>query len=261
MILAALVILGVLFLLNYWGASSIRNTAFFLSSKIQGLFWRAGEWIASGIAGLTGSYQSQQEIETLQRTNYQLLKKIADLETLRQENQALRQALNLDLPETTGLIETKPLSRFTEGDFILLDKGASDGVEQGMPVVSAEGVAVARVDKVFTYNSQAMLLTNPQMKFDVQILPENNEEPVLGVVKGRGGLRARFQMVPEEQDIAKGDQVITSALGNIFPQGLLVGQVLRIEKDPARPFQQGEVKVYFLNPFPKHLFLLKKSSL
>ena len=48
-----------------------------------------------------------------------------------------------------------------------------------------------------------------------------------------------------DNNINEGDVLITSALEKTFPKGLLIGKVVKIQKNDQKPFQQAEVKPFF----------------
>ncbi len=52
-------------------------------------------------------------------------------------------------------------------------------------------------------------------------------------------------MILIDEKVEQGDFVIASALGGIFPKGLLIGQITKIRRDALQPFQQAEIKQDF----------------
>lgn len=253
-----LIVLGFLFLFNFLGGHHIKGLIFFATNKVQGFFWQAGQVFSGKIFSFLSCPTYQSEIKHLKKSNYRLLKKLGELAILETENQELKKALGLQKEHSFNFIMARPLSKFTEGDELLLDKGRVDGVRKSMPLVTSEGVLLGKIQEVFNRNATAILVTHPSMKFDVKIV--NEKETVLGVVEGQGNLRARLSMVPKKKEISQGDEVITSALGNIFPEGLLVGEVRAIEQDPTAPFKNAQLKLYFLDPFPERLFIIKRDE-
>ena len=84
-----------------------------------------------------------------------------------------------------------------------------------------------------------ILLTDPQ--FSVAALVQRPREG--GLVSGtlQGGI-CRLQYINEGADIQVGDKVITSKLSSSFPEGLLIGEIIRIDKDPRKPSVEGVVQ-------------------
>lgn len=114
---------------------------------------------------------------------------------------------------------------------MIIDKGEEDGVHEGLPVVSAVGV-VGKIAEVGRATSKVILLTDPQ--FSVAALVQRPRES--GVVSGTlQGKMCRLRYINENADVQIGDKVITSKLSSSFPEGLLIGEILRVERDPKKP--------------------------
>jgi len=110
---------------------------------------------------------------------------------------------------------------------MIIDKGEGDGVKQGQPVVNALGV-VGKVAEVGPKTSKVILLIDPQ--FSVAALVQEPRES--GLVSGslQGVCRLRF--IKSNATIQLGDTVITSKLSSSFPEGLLIGEIIKIEENP-----------------------------
>ena len=113
---------------------------------------------------------------------------------------------------------------------MIIDKGDSDGIKQGMPVVNAMGV-VGKIAEVSLTESKAILLTDPQ--FSVAVLIQRPRESALVSGTLQGLCRLRF--LDKDADIRVGDKVITSKLSSTFPEGLMIGEVIRVQKNPRSP--------------------------
>jgi len=107
---------------------------------------------------------------------------------------------------------------------MIIDKGSEDGLALGMPVVSNLGV-VGKIAEISARKSKVVLLTDPQ--FAVAALVQRPRES--GLITGtlQGVLRMRY--INEGARIRIGDTVITSKLSTAFPEGLVIGEVIRVE--------------------------------
>jgi rod shape-determining protein MreC len=63
-----------------------------------------------------------------------------------------------------------------------------------------------------------------------------------GILKGLSSKSCRLDYVLKTSDIRKGDVVITSGLGRVFPKGMPVGEVTRVEDKPGEFFKEILVK-------------------
>jgi len=107
---------------------------------------------------------------------------------------------------------------------MIIDKGSLNGIKLGMPVVSDLGV-VGKIAEVTQKSAKVILFTDPQ--FSVAALVQRPRES--GLITGtlQGVLRMRY--INEDAHIRIGDKVITSKLSSTFPEGLLIGEVIRVE--------------------------------
>lgn len=103
---------------------------------------------------------------------------------------------------------------------VLLDRGRSDGVRSGMPVISENGLA-GLVVATSNNASKAMLLLDRQTVVDGTV----QRSRARGIVRGGGEETLRFEFVARGADVLPGDLVITSGLDGVHPKGLLVGKV------------------------------------
>jgi len=119
---------------------------------------------------------------------------------------------------------------------VLVDKGASDGVMRFSPAVSSSGLA-GYVTEVYRYSSKIMLLTDSNVR--VSVVAQRSR--ARGVVQGdeTGGCLLKY--VESTADVKEGDILVTSGNSRIYPEGLLVGRIEKLEKRPGDIFQWARV--------------------
>ncbi|RII27306.1 MAG: rod shape-determining protein MreC [Geobacter sp.] len=120
---------------------------------------------------------------------------------------------------------------------LTINRGASDGLQEGMPVVVAEGV-VGQVVKVAANSSRVLLLTDNASSVAGMI----QRSRARGVVKGKGSGRCSLEFTLREEDVKVGDTILTSGVGGVFPKGLAVGEVSMVKKGEYGIFQTIEVR-------------------
>ncbi|RJX31118.1 MAG: rod shape-determining protein MreC [Desulfurivibrio sp.] len=120
---------------------------------------------------------------------------------------------------------------------IIVDRGSSEGVEKGMPVVTVEGVVGQILDTSPNY-SKVLLANDPNSAIDVLV----QKNRVQGILKGNGSNGFNLLYVLKNADVEKGDAIVTSGLGDIFPKGLPVGKVSEVTKSKRGMFQLIEVE-------------------
>jgi rod shape-determining protein MreC len=116
---------------------------------------------------------------------------------------------------------------------IIIDRGSSEGVEKGMPVVTVEGVVGQILDTSPNY-SKVLLANDPNSAVDVLV----QKNRVQGILKGNGSNGFNLLYVLKNADVEKGDAIVTSGLGDIFPKGLPVGKVSEVTKSKRGMFQK-----------------------
>lgn len=115
---------------------------------------------------------------------------------------------------------------------VILDKGTRDNVYVGQPVLDASGV-MGQVIQAGPITSRVLLINDPRSGIAVQ----NARNGVRAVAIGDSySGKLRLMYVPKTADIKQGDVFITSGLGDHYPEGYPVGNVLAVNKDPAHQF-------------------------
>ncbi|MBI4436008.1 MAG: rod shape-determining protein MreC [Candidatus Omnitrophica bacterium] len=124
--------------------------------------------------------------------------------------------------ETRGLfcrIIGRDPSRWNQ--IILLDKGKKEGLQEDMAVLGMEGL-VGRLIQVEESWSKALLITDPNSK--VGAVLERSREVGLLVGESRGLLFMEY--LSPGADVREGDRVLTAGFGEIFPKGIVIGEVV-----------------------------------
>ncbi|HWH57469.1 MAG TPA: rod shape-determining protein MreC [Terriglobales bacterium] len=135
---------------------------------------------------------------------------------------------------------------------VYIDKGSTDGIKEGMPVISAEGI-VGKVILVQSSVSQVLLI-NDQTSGVGTILEQSRLQ---GVLKGRASGQLVLDKVMSEEDVKTGERVLTSGGDQIFPKGLPVGTIGEVKR--GGEFLQVQVKpAAALNHLEEVLVITKK---
>ena len=114
---------------------------------------------------------------------------------------------------------------------VYIDRGARNGVQKNMAVITPNGV-VGKILDVFPSSAQVLLVTDHESGVGALLSGSSVE----GVVKGDDGAELRMDYVESSTKVQNGEAVLTSGLDQIFPEGLPVGTVLSVK--PGRPFEQ-----------------------
>ncbi|HRS97979.1 MAG TPA: rod shape-determining protein MreC [Smithella sp.] len=170
----------------------------------------------------------------IQEENKNLRKKIGELEatinTYKEgylEAQRLRKILAVENESNHTFVcarvigkELGSLSRT-----LLINKGSSDGLRTGMPVLAPPGL-IGRLTDVSWHYSKVLLLIDENSNMDA-VVQRNRTQ---GIISGAGPEGMILKYVPQTQDVQKGDVIVSSGIGGVFPAGLMVGLVHDVDR-------------------------------
>jgi rod shape-determining protein MreC len=115
---------------------------------------------------------------------------------------------------------------------VTLNRGRLNGVFKGQPVLDSRGV-IGQVVHTSELVCQVLLLTDRVHSIPVRV----SRNGVRAIAVGTGKLDEMvLQHVPDTADIIVGDILITSGLGQRFPDGYPVAEVVSIHRDPGKAF-------------------------
>ena len=193
------------------------------------------------VLGEAGRFPSVEEAASeLHMSSRTLKRKLQQLGALAAENVRLRQLLNSakiisDRVLVAELISVSPDPLIHS---VTLNKGSADGVYAGQPLLDAHGL-MGQVTEVGEFQSRALLITDATHALPVQV----NRNGVRAIIEGVGDLyRLDLRHLANTVDIREGDLLVSSGLGQRFPVGYPVAEVVSVERDPGQPFAQVQVR-------------------
>jgi rod shape-determining protein MreC len=185
-------------------------------------------------------FASLKEENKILRERIDLLnRKIEELKIVSSDNDRLKELLNFrkTIPYTTISAQVIGRDPSNWSNSLIIDKGFNGGVRQNKAVLSTKGL-VGRVLEVGRYSSKILLITDPNSKVGVMI--QRNRQG--GILIGTPDGRCRMIYIALDSDVAPGDKVITAGFGVIFPKDILVGEVVRVNKEPGRLYKSAVIK-------------------
>ena len=162
----------------------------------------------------------------------------ANFKILTAENNELRAELDFKekskLPSVGAEVVGKDISDTNE--IVIINQGDAVGIKTDDPVINGNGILVGEVANVRGDVSFVRLLNDDQSRVGATVL---NNAGSMGVVEGGYGISLRMDLIPRDEAVLVGDQIITSGLETGIPRGLLIGSVAEVENEPYKPFQQA----------------------
>ncbi|HKT93742.1 MAG TPA: rod shape-determining protein MreC [Paraburkholderia sp.] len=166
--------------------------------------------------------------------NLQLSQQANAAASLAAENAHLRALLQLSqrigAQTTPADIQYDTRDPFTQK--VVIGGGSQQGIQNGSPVLSEDGV-IGQVTRVFPMQSEVTLVTDKDQAVPVEVVRTGLRSVIYGTAKG-DLLDLRF--VPISADLQVGDELVTSGLDGVYPQGLPVAKVLRVDKQADTAF-------------------------
>ncbi len=217
--------------------NSLTTTRSFIDMLTNPIYWiadipsRALDW---GNTNVQSRSELMEELEKLSRENLVLEGRFQQMSALRAENVRLRSLLNSAalLQDDVLVAELIGVSPDPMSHQLVLNKGATDQVYVGQPLIDAEGL-LGQVVVVSQFSSRALLITDATHSIPVQV----NRNGVRAIAEGVGNLGLlEIRHVAVTTDIEEGDLLVTSGLGGRFPVGYPVAVVSKIERDPGQSF-------------------------
>ncbi|MFT4240998.1 MAG: rod shape-determining protein MreC [Acidovorax sp.] len=198
---------------------------------VQWLMLQPVEFVSRGAGYFQALGAAQQELDAARKTTAAMGQRAHQAELLAQENTRLRQLLalrdRLETPAQAAEVIYDTADPYTRR--VVLDRGQVGGVELGSPVMDEAGV-LGQVTRVFPLVSEVTLLVDREQAIPVL----NIRTGVRGVAYGDpvaghgGGMELRF--MPANADIQDGDLLTTSGVDGLYPPGLPVARVVRVER-------------------------------
>jgi rod shape-determining protein MreC len=155
---------------------------------------------------------------------------------LEKENATLRN-LNTMLPnviEKRLVGEVINVEVSTLRQRLLVNRGGTQGVFKAQPVVTGDGV-LGQVFRIGPFSSEIILITDAEHALPVQVVRSGVRTIALGTGRSTA---LELPYVPQNYDVKVGDLLVTSGLGRVFPFGLPVARVTKVERNPALPLAQ-----------------------
>jgi len=117
---------------------------------------------------------------------------------------------------------------------ITLNKGSQHHIQPGQAVIDDKGV-VGQITQVYPWSSEVTLLTDKDHSVPVQVVRNSLRSVISGTGKNNE-LELRYLSV--NTDIQPDDLLVTSGIGGVYPPGIPVAAVLKIERKPTDDFAQ-----------------------
>lgn len=199
--------------------------------------------------------EAVQEKQALIQEVTELRLRLKETTAFVRENEELRALLDFKKREKRKLVLAEVIGRGDTSGWwqtITINRGTEDGVTPHMPVISMDGLVGRTRDAVARHSCDVLLITEPTLRVACRMSAEGAYGVMRGGgAKGRGGADmemlsspnpSELEYLDKTSEINTGEEVLTSGLGGVFPEGIRVGYVRKVTMDESGLFKRVQVK-------------------
>lgn len=216
------------------GVSVGENAIGSVFSPIQNAFSSATKWVRDFFQGWRDYDDLRASYDELYVENQQLSLQVQSAEEAMAENERLRVLLDAqDRYEALDPIYARVIARDPGEwfDTFSVNRGTSDGVSEGMAVVTGDGLVGRVYEAGLNY---AKVLTIIDSRSAVSCLIERTRDN--GVMRGQitedsQSAECYVYYVQNIANVVPGDVLITSGTDSLYPKGLTVGTVTAVSRE------------------------------
>lgn len=230
-------------------ADPLSNVANTVTAPIRSAIASVSDW-AEGVYTYVFHYgELQEELDSLRKQVAELEDAVRQGQEASRENEQLRSLLDLQEKRRDFVFESAKVtarSTYNWESYLSLSKGSSAGIEVGDCVITETGVLVGVVSQVgYNWSSVSTVINT-----DTEMGGIVSRTYSAGVLEGDFALmtqgKLKLNYLPEGAQLVSGDEVVTSGKGDVFPSGLVVGQVEGVFTDPS-----GQSRYAVVTPLAK----------
>ncbi|UUR08467.1 rod shape-determining protein MreC [Sphingomonas glaciei] len=211
--------------------ASVRGAALDVTAPVTGALRGVTDTVAGLFTGAGNYWDAARQNSSLREENGKLRRQSIQARAIFGENAQLKAVLALREKEVatvaTGRIVGSSLE--SERRFAVITAGSGDGVSVGMPVRSAEGLIGRVIDSGLTA-SRVLLVSDRSNIVPARLL--RGGQPVIATGRGDGTIDLRPLEVGRNP-FKRGDLIVTSGTGGLYPPNVPIARVIRLDDDGA----------------------------
>ncbi len=217
-------------------------------TPVQSLFTGISDGVSDFFSQFGGGDELREENERLKEELAELRQQMVDYDELKETNGWYSEILGLheENPEYTfasGRVIGRDPSDFY-GNFTI-SSGSNADISVNDPVVSTDGSLVGVVEEVGLTYAKVRTILDPSTKVASQISRTGDMAYTAGsTVEMSRSNRLRLTALERSSGASEGDYLVTSGIGGVYPSGLLIGSVNKIENATDGMTLKGEVELF-----------------
>ena len=227
-------------------------------------FFIPGNWVVTKVGQkINGGYSFLKDFDDvwnenrkLNKENSFLLQRMSRIKELEEENKRLSKLLKFSSKFPKILLAATVIGQDPSNwaQYIFVDKGSKNNIVTDMVVVTTDGL-VGRVAKVWPDMSKVQLIIDRNSGVGAMVQRTRANGVIAGMMKSI----CEFKYYDDKEDLREGDVLITSGLGMVYPKGIVIGKVSKIENKSLNYSRYIEVSPYVNFSKLEEIFILKKN--
>lgn len=175
----------------------------------------------------------------LTEENLELYGKVAKISQLEEENDFLKEKLNLIDKKSWETSLAYIIGRdFENNRSFIIDKGSRDGITVGMPVVLRGEIVIGRISDVNYSSSKVKTIIDTQSK----IAAVTALSKISGLAQGLGS-DITLNLIAKNKAPEVGDLVISSGVDGLWPRGLIIGKIKNVRLEETTVFNSADIEL------------------
>ena len=209
----------------------VRGAALDVTGPIAGALHEVTATAEGLFSGAGNYWDAANQNAELKRERKAMMRRMVEAKAIFQENRQLKAVLQLRERErsTVAIGRVVGSSFNSPRRFAILTAGSSDGVNIGMPVRSPDGL-VGRIIDAGALASRVLLVSDRANIVPARLL--RNGLPVIAQGRGDGTIDVRPLEVGRNP-FKRGDIIITSGTGGLYPPLVPIARVVKLDDDGA----------------------------
>lgn len=209
----------------------VRGAALDVTAPLTGVLHEVTATAEGLFTGAGNYWDAANQNAGLKRERQAMLRRMVEAKAITQENRQLKAVLQLREHEHTTVAVGRVVGSSLNSPrrFAILSVGASDGVQIGMPVRSPEGL-IGRIIDAGALASRVLLVSDRANIVPARLL--RNGIPVIAQGRGDGTIDVRPLEVGRNP-FKRGDIIITSGTGGLYPPLVPIARVVKLDDDGA----------------------------
>ena len=159
---------------------------------------------------------------------------LARIEELENEIDDLKESLDLETITGYKEINATVVNRNVGSWYnnVTINKGSKSGIKEGMAVITNKGL-IGKIINVSNFTSTVKLLATDELSNKISVKIQLDDKNVYGLLTSYDKKKNIYLVegISDNDEINVGSKVVTTGLSEIFPSGILVGEVKKVTKD------------------------------